>query len=1074
MAIDLDIRDQAYQFFAQEALELLHTIETELLALAQERTTARVHNLMRAAHSIKGGSASVGLEDIKELAHHLETFFGALHHPDLVLDVQLQSLLMEAFDCLQEPLVAEFTQGSHEVDHHRAQALFNQLTGRLGDYMAAETYLPSAADLGVDVAAAIFTVDVAQGLERLAAILDQQPQAVLPELRTQAEVFLGIAELLNLPGFREIAETTLQALAAHPDHSEQIARQALDNFWAAHQAVLAGDRTRGGEPSEQLTAWLKVPDPVTPSLWGEQWGDTEIADAADLWAVEALEAEPWSVSPQEQSALLDSIFTEEGEDAQLGSEEGPQEIDTLTDHPFFAEDFGPQELDPPQLGLEADNFPLGEPATIIDHPFAWFQGPEPDSLPEPATLLEQPFATAPEPQGDPATLLEESGESLAPPEYWAAEIQGVFESLPPAEPTPVPQTSQVQQKYVHKPQGGEETVVRTTLRVDLDRLERMNNLVGELVISRNGLSLRHDQMSARVANLLKGFERFNNLARQLQTMAETETGRRSEAGAVSNLPSFDTLELDNYSSLQLLLQEALEEVAQLSEVAADITLVSDQSNQALARQRQMLGQLQKELLWSRMLPLDDILRRFPRTLHDLSLRYDKPVDLKLIGTGVLVDRAVLERLQDPLLHLLRNAFDHGIEPPEVRQAQGKPATGRIEIRAYHQGNQTVIEIADDGQGVNLERVKERAIELNLIRPDQDLAPKDILDLLFLPGFSTAARVSELSGRGMGLDVVRFELEKVKGTVTLNFVPGGGTRFVLRIPLTLTIAKLLICFGGSSPFALPSDNIQEIILPREKQIKLALGQRFLTWQEQLVPIYALRDLVNYPLGAAPAPPSPVLSAVPAPKHWSAPLLLIRQGSGYAAVEVDSLVTEEELVIKPFGLVIRPPDYLYGCTILGDGTLVPVVDVAHLTRKTKGSNPNPSKTPRARRPQLATVLVADDSITVRQTLALTLERFGYRVLQARDGREALAQLQQHPEVQLVVSDVEMPNMNGFEFLVQRRQNPALSQIPVVMLTSRGADKHRQLAGHLGAAAYLTKPYLEGELLSTLGGLLGSAVP
>ncbi|HAG83076.1 MAG TPA: hybrid sensor histidine kinase/response regulator, partial [Cyanobacteria bacterium UBA12227] len=342
------------------------------------------------------------------------------------------------------------------------------------------------------------------------------------------------------------------------------------------------------------------------------------------------------------------------------------------------------------------------------------------------------------------------------------------------------------------------------------------------------------------------------------------------------------------------------------------------------QQRQMLTHLRDELMWARMLPIGEVLNRFPRMLRELSTTYHKRVNLKLYGTGVLVDKAVLEKLYDPLLHLLRNAFDHGIESPEIRRQQGKSEQGEIEIRAYHKGSQTIIEVKDDGQGLNSERIGRRAVDLGLLSPQQlgTISNSRLWELIFEPGFSTAHQVSELSGRGVGLDVARLQLRSLKGTISVSSSPGSGTTFTLRLPLTLTIAKLLVCFIGSTAIAVPSDSIEELVIPKENQVKQSGIQRFLHWRGQLVPTHRLSDLLEYACPLSESSPSKVLVAVPSPEQWALPMLILRQEQKVFALEVDRLVTEQELVIKPFGSAIAPPSYAYGCTILGDGSLIPV--------------------------------------------------------------------------------------------------------------------------------------------------------
>ena len=638
-------------------------------------------------------------------------------------------------------------------------------------------------------------------------------------------------------------------------------------------------------------------------------------------------------------------------------------------------------------------------------------------------------------------------------------------------------------------------------------------MVGELAINRNGLSLQNQQLQKSVRELLDRFSRVQSMVSQLRELSDKMLIGASSSGSISSNLSFlqslnpqwsflnqqlttdrsdfDSLELDNYGVLNSRLQGLIEDMVQLEEAVDDVALFAKQSDQTLEQQRQMLTQLRDELMWARMLPLGEVLNRFPRTLRDLSTNYHKSVSLKLNGTTVLVDKAALEKLYDPLLHLLRNAFDHGIEAPQVRLAQGKPEQGQIEIRAYHQGSQTIIEVKDDGQGINTERIGKRAIELGLLSPEQlaTIAPHRLYDFIFEPGFSTAEQVSELSGRGVGLDVVRSQMRTLKGTISVTSSPGVGTTFTLRLPLTLTIAKLLVCLVGSTAIALPSDSVEEIVIPKSDQVKNTGEQRFLSWREQIVPAYRLSDLLDY---ACPLPenyPSQVLVSVPSPTDWALPMLVLRQDQYVIALEIDRLVTEQELVIKPFGSAIAPPSFTYGCTILGDGSLIPVIDGTVLLEQILGQttkaiaihsgaktilsisqnstiSPTGTSIKTAKTP---TVLVVDDAVALRRTLALTLERAGCRVLQARDGREALDQLRQSSVIDLVVCDIEMPNMNGFEFLGQRRQDPEIAKIPVVMLTSRSNDKHRWLARQLGATAYFTKPYLEQEFLVAIEEIL-----
>lgn len=1105
MAIDSDIRDQAYQFFIQEAPELLQAMEEDLLTLREERSTAKVHNMMRAAHSLKGGAASVGLETIKTLAHSVEDIFKGLHNPELEIDAEVEHLLLQAYDCLRLPLIEQITTGQFDSEQAMANAepVFAQIEAQLGDFLKAAGDLPSSIDLGVDIALSIFDVDVAQGLERLTNVLaNPQGEEVAGELRAQAEVFAGIAELLNLPGFGALAQTAIAALDAHPKLAVQITQLALADFQTARQAVIAGDRTTGGAPSAAL------------------------AELAGLSHLTPSPTPPLTESPAEVSAIpslpsLDDVFgNAEAEGTAIPSLPSLDDVFGNLVETVAAQDNN--------KGLVEQLFAGEIVEQAQESPVASAEGSAIPSLDD----LFSNFSLSVEP-----AVLEPSPPIPAAPTTALPQVEDIFGSLPsipetktgivsaPAKKPTAPQNADIVSAPAKKPaapQKPEGTAAPTaataqlSVRVDLDRLERMNNLVGELAINRNSLSLQNEQLQGTVQELLRRFAKFQQMTGQLRNfsdrmlVAPQRAGRSrgdSSSGPSSTpaplLSAFDSLEMDSYGELHSMVQATLEEMVQLEETVGDVVLLAGQSTETLEGQRQMLGYLRDDLMWARMLPLGEVLNRFPRMLRDLSRSYDKPVDLKLSGTGVLVDKAVLEKLYDPLLHLVRNGFDHGIEPPDVRREQGKPEQGKIEIKAYHQGSQTIIEVRDDGRGLNLDRIRSKAIKMGLATDEQlaGASTSRLLELLFEPGFSTASQVSELSGRGVGLDVVRSQMRSLKGNVTVTSEPGQGTIFTLRIPLTLSLAKLLVGFVGSTAFALPSDSIEEILIPKPDQVKKSGGQRFLHWEDRIVPAYKLSELMNY---ACPLPEiviSRALEVVPAPDDWAPPMLLLSQDDRFLALEIDRLVTEQELVIKPFGAAIAPPSYIYGCTILGDGSLIPVIDGAGLLNSfmgqdkkaiftttlsnlsdlpdstlNKDSSTTSSITPiPVKIATTPTVLVVDDSITLRQTLALTIQKANYRVLQARDGREAIEQLQKNSTtIQLIVCDVEMPNMNGFEFLSHRRQDPVMSKIPTVMLTSRSSDKHRQLAMHLGANAYFTKPYIEQEFLAAIKAIINQNAP
>lgn len=1068
-AMNSDLRDQAYQFFREEAPELLQTIESGLLSLRQEKDKADIHQIMRAAHSLKGGAASVGLEPIKAIAHRLETIFKALYSEGLTIDSKLDQQLLAAFDCLRLPLMEQLMKGSFDGDQALVQAdsVLQALEAQLSAAIAeTKNFIPSSSELGFDIAKSIFEIDVKQGLDHLSKVLEQpNDYEVVGELRAQAEIFVGFAELLDLSGFAQIAEITLQAIEVNPQQVLEITQLAIDDFQQGREDVLERASKTGGTASAALQALATEPmgagvDPdIVSSPLGE---DTNHAPFSAFQNPQnAATPPPQTEAAEALTAIFGDLNSDEATPFDLVDPISPG-IDGFLDVPAEEE------------AIEVQSLQLGSPISEHPTPEDLFSKISSDN----GAILEETDSQLTEiadPRLLPPANFLSSADSSSDASLTAATT--VLESSPTSDALLTPSL---------------------TVRVDSQRLARLDNQMGELTISRNGLDLQNSQVRIGLKELTNRFERVRSTVEQLQAVSDQiliapERQRQTIASSTAmlpeeivetvRLPGFDSLEMDTYTALYTYTQTLLEDMLQLEEAAADLVLFNQQSEQLLRQHRKMLSQAQDELMFARMVPLAQVLNRFPRMLRDLSNTYGKPADLVLEGTDLLVDKAVLEKLYDPLMHLLRNGFGHGLESQEERLRNGKPETGQITMRAYYRGRQVVIEVEDDGKGLDLERISQRVVDLGWLSGEEAIAAtaNQLSRYVFEPGFSTAEQVSDLSGRGVGLDVVREQLRDLRGKVAVWTVTGQGTRFTLSLPMTLSVVNLLICFVGSTPIAFRSDSIAEILVPRANQLTQTESGANLAWRNQNVPVYRLNDLLRYNCVLPERPLSQVLAAVSSPSDWEAPLLVLTQEDGAIAIQVDRLVTEQESVIKPFGSALTPPHYAYGCTVLGDGSLIPVLDGqafmedlreaklaaqagAVATETTTGDQgPEIPATPALQ--QATTVLVVDDAVTSRRTLALSLERAGYRVLQARDGQEGLEQLAQNSNVRVIICDIEMPNMNGFEFLGQRRQTPEIKEIPTIMLTSRSNEKHRWLAMQLGANDYFSKPYLEQELLSTI---------
>ncbi|QFS46569.1 response regulator [Nostoc sphaeroides] len=630
-----------------------------------------------------------------------------------------------------------------------------------------------------------------------------------------------------------------------------------------------------------------------------------------------------------------------------------------------------------------------------------------------------------------------------------------------------------------------------SVRVPSKQLEQINDLFGELIVQRNGLNSQLERLRKLVRNLnqrVQVLDRENQELRiaydKISTQAGMSSGVRSQAEDSQQTQGiereFDTLEMNRYNDLNLRSQEVMETIVQVQEVTTDVQLSVDDTDQIARKINKTSKQLQTKLNHIRMRPLSDLIERFPRALRDLNVEYGKNVQLKIEGGNTLIERSILEALNEPLMHLVRNAFDHGIEDSSTRRLLGKPEQGLIEITASHRSNRTLITIRDDGWGISLEKIRTRALAMGL---DASLlanaSDEELLSLIFEPGFTTSEQVTALSGRGVGMDVVRNNLKLIRGDVKVDTEPGVGTTFTLSVPFTLSVARVLLVEINKMLLAFPTDVISEISLLQDERVFQMAGSEVLNWQGNMLPLIRLNQYLEFNCLRYDR------SELETPAAINANSVLVVKGNNQpVAIQIDRCWGEQEVAIRQVEGNIPLPEGFSNCTILGDGRVVPLVNINELlywiatNRQTPKGNQLPSarlKTPflifdenkvsAASIKQKGTILIVDDSINVRRFLALTLEKGGYQVEQAKDGQDALEKLHKGLRVEAVICDIEMPRLDGYGFLGKINSDVDTKNIPVAMLTSRSSNKHRQLAMQLGAKAYFSKPYNEQDLLQTL---------
>ncbi|MBL8432718.1 MAG: Hpt domain-containing protein [Dechloromonas sp.] len=598
---------------------------------------------------------------------------------------------------------------------------------------------------------------------------------------------------------------------------------------------------------------------------------------------------------------------------------------------------------------------------------------------------------------------------------------------------------------------------RATLRVRADLIDRLVNEAGELSIARARIEGEMRSLKGSLLDLTENVIRLRRQLREIEIQAEGQIQARV-AQAHDGQADFDPLELDRFTRFQELTRFMAESVNDVATVQQNLLKNLDDANAAIVAQARLNRGLQQELMGVRMMPFASQAERLFRIVRQSSKELGKRANFDIVGGQVELDRSVLDKMMAPLEHMLRNAVTHGIEARAERVAAGKPEMGDITVSLAQEGNEIILSMADDGRGLDRERIRARAEGLGLLEPGQDVEDARLYDFIFLPGFSTAGEVSQLAGRGVGMDVVKTEVAELGGRIETVSRLGQGTTFRIYLPLTLAVTQTLLARAGAILYAVPSTMIEQVLDLKEEPLAVLRARGEVEWQGNRYPFHYLPHL----LGDTSAAPEAQR------QYW---ILLLRSGSQRVAVQVDELRGNQEVVVKNIGAQLSRVVGIAGATVLGDGQVVLILNpVALASRKPAGSVE--SAIPVTAAPVVTTtttaptVMVVDDSLTVRKITGRLLVREGYHVALAKDGIDALEQLLELvPDV--VISDIEMPRMDGFDLVRNIRADKRLSKLPIIMITSRTAEKHRSHALEIGASDYLGKPYDEDELLTLIAG-------
>ncbi|MEO7148995.1 MAG: response regulator, partial [Rhodanobacteraceae bacterium] len=645
-------------------------------------------------------------------------------------------------------------------------------------------------------------------------------------------------------------------------------------------------------------------------------------------------------------------------------------------------------------------------------------------------------------------------ETAAPPER-SAPAQATAPETPREKIAP-----RAAPQFEDEPRAAQEMI-----RVRSDLLDNLVNYAGEVSIYRSRLEQQVSNFRFNLVELEQTVARLRTQLRALEIETEAQIlSRYQRENEGAHGATFDPLELDRFSNLQQYSRALAESVADLVSIQSILDDQTRQSETLLLQQSRVSSDLQEGLMRTRMVPFESMVPSLRRTLRQAAMDMGKRAQLRVEGAQGEMDRNLLERMKAPFEHMLRNALAHGIEAPDTRIAHNKPEEGTVAIQVSREATEVLIRVTDDGAGFDRDAIRAKAVERGLLNPGVQLSDRDLYAFVLETGFSTAESVTQVAGRGVGMDVVANEIKQLGGSLSIDSEHGRGSTFNIRLPFTLAVAQAILVRTGETIYAVPMTSIQGVtrIGRDELEKRLAAGNPVFAYAGE---DYAIHDL-SHLLG---------LPGVHTLDEGQLPLLMIRTGDLRAAVRIDAVVGSREIVVKSVGPQVSSVPGIFGATIMGDGSVMLILDIAPLVRRSVARQE--SAGPEAALPQPVAareeraqplIMVVDDSITMRKVTSRVLERNDFEVLTAKDGLDAVEKLiDRVPDLMLL--DIEMPRMDGYELATHMKNDPRLRDIPIIMITSRTGEKHRQRAFEIGVERYLGKPYNEAELLRNVQEIL-----
>jgi chemosensory pili system protein ChpA (sensor histidine kinase/response regulator) len=1115
--IDAELLD----VYLEESGEVLASIQENLeQCQAQPASKEPLNTIRRGFHTLKGSGRMVGLTRLGEAAWAVEQTMNLWLHDDRAATPDLLKLIRAAHEYFVGS-VSGLKAGGATSDEHElvamaekvrsGQPLSREAPARVETApLAAEAAFPAieleAAPAEEPVAAppaawarepeqfieiggnristTLFTIFSGEVRTHLAAIREEhdtmkQHGIVTDTLLRAVHTLAGISGTVQLDALSDLGfalERALQKIAASElsEGEQTLVGETIDTVEAmALQAI----ELHAPEPAPQLIARLTAIGAPPPRSY-----EAESEDAGEPAVVPALQEMPADADAEPEAF---AATTDELDDLQLERRQRRLEDDLDPQLlPIFLEEAG--EL-VPSIGAairdwksNSTSAALGNSLQRLLHTLkgsARMAGAM--AIGELTHHMEARVEYALSLGTLPGTLFDELEtsydrmgllhERIQNPDAAAAEPAPAAEAVvapvaeAPAVPVLVPATATLLEAVA--PQRAvaaerEAIAQRAMLRVRAEVVDRLVNEAGEVSIARSRIEGEMRALKTAMQELTDNVARLRGQLREIEIQAESQMQSRMEL-AKETAREFDPLEFDRFTRFQELTRLMAESVNDVSTVHQNLVNTVDETEKALLAQARLNRDLQQDLMRVRMVPFASLSERLYRIVRQTAKEVGKRANLEIRGTQVELDRSVLERITAPFEHLLRNAITHGIETPDKRAAAGKPEIGEIRLELEQESNEVQIVFADDGTGLDIPRIREKAVEMGLLGQRVGLSDAEIADFIFQPGFSTASEVTQLAGRGVGMDVVRNEIAALGGRIELKFDAGKGTRFDIYLPLTLAMTQAVIVRAATRIWAIPAVMVEQVMQLRESQLQRAYKTHQAEWQDRRYPFHYLPHLLGAPGTAAE-------------KMRFSPVLFLRSGSNAIALHVDEMLgSNQEIVVKAIGPQLQRIAGITGATVLGTGEIVLILNPVQLAlREITAPAPAPTIMREAPKPQAAatqpTIMVVDDSLTVRKITGRLLERQGYLVITARDGVEAMEKLQDIiPDVMLV--DIEMPRMDGFDLTRNIRGDSRLKRVPIIMITSRTADKHQNYAREIGVNTFLGKPYQEEQLLGEINGFL-----